>query len=200
MLRLNALYLQQLGDGEKVREELRERRALADNSAAFSAGIPLSYAKRFIIVQMSARVKRCLRFSFDRWKVFLQNTLDKMRIRSLELELHLGQQSIRSRKGQIEEMREMNKNLSDFMACAKSFYVWKSKTIDDILLATQSASMAVQSTVFHELRDIKTSLLESTMQESKHVEESARFGDGIVSSLVQLEELVAQIAGLPPQA
>lgn len=80
VLRLNALYLQQLGDGEKVREELRERREVSENSTAFSASIPLTYAKRFIIVQMSARIKRCLRLSFDRWKVFLQNTLDKMRL------------------------------------------------------------------------------------------------------------------------
>lgn len=200
VLRLNALYLQQLGDGEKVREELRERREVSENSTAFSASIPLTYAKRFIIVQMSARIKRCLRLSFDRWKVFLQNTLDKMRLKSLELELHLGQQSIRSRKGQIEEMREMNKNLTDFMACAKTFYVWKSKTVDDILKETQSASMAVQSTVFHELLDLKNSLLASKLQETRHVEDSVHFGDGIVSSLVQLEELVSQLAGLPTQA
>ena len=196
VMRLNALFLHEVAGNEKVHKDLWEARKQTDSNDAFTRRIPLTYAKRFIIMQMSARVKRCMRHGFDKWKFFLQNAHERMRLQSLELELLLGQQSIRSCKGKIKEMQKMNKNLSQLMARAKSFYFWKALTVNDILDENKSAALMDQSAIFHNLREVKNSILATKVDESQHVENYTRFGDEIMLSLEKLKDGVEKVCAL----
>ena len=90
----------------------------------------------------------------------------------------------------------MNKTLSQFMGRAKSFYLWKARTVGAILEEKRAYATAKQGELLRELRVIKNALLSASTIEKVYVEEAVSCGEHILTSLEGLRDGVTKIAAL----
>lgn len=169
--RLNTVYLHEMHRNESLRQSL----GAARQSLAVAQATPSSseHTKRYLLLHMTAGLRRRLRNGFSQWKAFACRAQDAQRLSRLELQLSLGAQTVLSRERLVLEKAQANVDLTWLMKRASCFYSWKmfavQGKIDDSRAFHADMRASIARSV-QELRDLELSHLSAESRALKMAE------------------------------
>lgn len=169
--RLNTVYLREMHRNESLRQSL----GAARQSLAVAQATPSSseHTKRYLLLHITAGLRRRLRNGFSQWKAFACRAQDAQRLNRLELQLSLGAQTVLSRERLVLEKAQANVDLTWLMKRASCFYTWKMSAVQgkiDDCRAFHADKRASIARSVRELRELELSHLSAESRVLKAAE------------------------------
>ena len=194
LARLSALYLHALRDHESLRAALHtQRQALHVANASPSSA---AHTMRFLLLHVTAGIKRRLRLGFQQWQLFTQKAQEQQRLARLGLQLLITAQTVDSRQRQVRETAEVNSEITALMQRARAFFCWRWRALGAALGQERERGRRERALLAAAVRGLQEQTLGAAAAEAAAVAAAAERGAELRRALLGLEAVAGRVRGL----
>ena len=192
--RLNIMYAQEMERQEGLRRDIEQMRWKMIETQAKPE--PTVHTRRFLVLHMMSGLRQRLRAGFHRWKLFVQEEHDGLRLARLVLELELSTQTVVSRQGQVAAAAEQSAILTLLLKRAWAFFTWKTHTVQDVLTASRAAAAASRAALSNSLLELKAGVAAGIAKESSALQTALESGADMARKLRDLQTTAKQLGAV----
>ena len=194
LARLSALYLHELREHESLRAALHtQRQALHVANASPSSA---AHTMRFLLLHVTAGIKRRLRLGFQQWQLFAQKAQEQQRLARLGLQLLITAQTVDSRQRQVREAAEVNREITALMQRARAFFCWRWRALGAALGQERERGRRERALLAAAVRGLQEQTLEAAAAEAAAVAAAAERGAELRRALLGLGAVAGRVRGL----
>jgi hypothetical protein len=186
------MYTQEMERQDGLRRAIEQKRwQIMDTEAK---PMPTAHTRRFLVLHMISGLRRRVREGFQRWKLYVQEQQDHLRLARLVLELELSTQTVVSRQAQVTDAAEQTAILTLMMKRAWAFFTWKMHTVQDVLSASRAASAQSRVSLSKTLSELRTSVSAGMSKESKALQAALEKGADMARALRDLKSVAHDLS------
>ena len=158
----------------------------------------MGMVRRRLAMVFSASVRASVRKSFDRWRSMARILSYRIEMQRQHIKVEIGMQHIRSEKEKINNVREENNKLQNWLLCSIFFLKWKVQEMNQKLLSEKDVRFKEREIVYKRVSALKSKLVRAQQIERDAVATAALRGAEFCQRLKALQlEFDAPDSGVP---
>lgn len=159
----------------------------------------MGMVRRRLAMVFSASVRSSVRKSFDRWRSMARILSYRIEMQRQHIKVEIGMQHIRSEKEKINNVREENNKLQNWLLCSIFFLKWKVQDMNRRLRSEKDVRFKEREVVYKRVSALKSKLVRAQQIERDAVATAALRGAEFCQRLKALQlEFDAPAEGVSP--